>query len=115
MAAKVNRYQTRDLRRYPPIISNSLRAVDGGLPLRSKYRHTGRWWRVVLQVWAGYAKYPHHPKPRDQAQRETPGRVNPAGYLKRQPDPVYLPGNVGGGRHTRRMGRVVRFPPPAAS
>ena len=49
----------------------------------------------LLHIWAGYAKYPHHPKPPDQAQRETPGRVNPARYLKRQPDPVYFPAMSG--------------------
>ena len=36
----------------------------------------------VLQVWARYVQYPHYPKLCDQGLRETPGRVNPAEYVK---------------------------------
>ena len=36
----------------------------------------------VLQVLGGYLQYPTPPKPPDQARRETPGCVNPAGYLQ---------------------------------
>ena len=38
--------------------------------------------RRVLQVWARYVQYPHYPKLCDQGLRETPGRVNPAEYVK---------------------------------
>ena len=76
---------------------------------------------TVLQVLGGYVQYPPTPKPADQALREPPRRVNPAGYLQYLPKPASRQGvgscSTGGGvdrAGRRRLGFRVPTTPMGA-